>query len=1028
MELSDENLRTLSDYLQKTLNPQIDIRRPAEKFLESVEVNKNYPILLLHLINKPEIDITIRISGAVAFKNFIKRNWSLKNGGTDRIHGDDRQLIKATILDMMLSAPESIQRQLSDAIAIIGKHDFPDQWTNLIDDMVSKFASGDFHIINGILRTAHSIFKRYRFEFKSQALWTEIKFVLDKFAQPLTELFEATVQLTVAHANNPEALKVIYSSLMIICKIFYSLNFQDLPEYFEDNMKTWMVHFRNLLTVDVKCLQTGDDEEPGIIEQLRSQVCSNVSMYALKYDEEFQSFLPDFVTDIWNLLISTGKQHKYDSLVSNALQFLATVADRTQYRHLFEQPEVLSSICEKVVIPNMEFRPSDEELFEDNPEEYIRRDIEGSDIDTRRRSACDLVKVLSKYFEEKMLSIFGQYVQAMLQQYDANPGTCWRQKDAALYLVTSLTNKGQTQKHGVTQATSLVNLSDFTAQHILPELNKPDVNSIPVIKADAIKYLMMFRSVLPGSVVVGALPQLVRHLAARSQVVHTYAAATIEKALVLRDPGNGEAVVSAALLGPLATDLLQGLFSTLEGSGIENEYVMKAIMRSFTVLQEAVIPLLGELLPKLTEMLKAVSRNPSKPHFNHYLFETLVLSIRIVCKSTPAASVMKDSRPQTQIDQVKERLNEKEQVFLQEGGRNAIHAWSRPTTQGIHMPDDVHFRHTAFSLSSKAAPTDAHRLSRRRSSSLAANRLRKSSLSRSSSSVCAMRPCVSMATEKTLSVSVNDEQDDGRLPIMLSLLLELHNESGVPEVYTALYPCLLSPLLWDRPGNVRPLVRLLLAFVRKASPNQMDTVFPLSGLLGVFQKLIASRANDHEGFYLMQCLIEQCPRFVSVLIYFKLCLNRMFRMIVERLIIPDAQKISGTVEVKIAAVGLTKLLCESTELIDGAYSEYWSQLLNVVIRLFEQPEDDSLHADDHFIQVDDTPGYEAAFAQLAYAPKGQHDPLSSITDARLNLAQSLSKLSSMYPGRLNGMLQQGLGDAERQCILKYLQAANVQIA
>ena len=54
---------------------------------------------------------------------------------------------------------------------------------------------------------------------------------------------------------------------------------------------------------------------------------------------------------------------------------------------------------------------SDNELFEDNPEEYIRRDIEGSDVDTRRRAACDLVKVLSKYFESKIMEIFGAYIQ-----------------------------------------------------------------------------------------------------------------------------------------------------------------------------------------------------------------------------------------------------------------------------------------------------------------------------------------------------------------------------------------------------------------------------------------------------------------------------------------------------------------------------------------------------------------------------------------------------------------------------------------
>lgn len=50
-------------------------------------------------------------------------------------------------------------------------------------------------------------------------------------------------------------------------------------------------------------------------------------------------------------------------------------------------------------------------MFEDNPEEYIRRDIEGSDVDTRRRAACDLVKALSKEFEQITMSSFGLYIK-----------------------------------------------------------------------------------------------------------------------------------------------------------------------------------------------------------------------------------------------------------------------------------------------------------------------------------------------------------------------------------------------------------------------------------------------------------------------------------------------------------------------------------------------------------------------------------------------------------------------------------------
>lgn len=42
----------------------------------------------------------------------------------------------------MLTSPESIQKQLSDAISIIGKTDFPTKWPELITQMVEKFSTG----------------------------------------------------------------------------------------------------------------------------------------------------------------------------------------------------------------------------------------------------------------------------------------------------------------------------------------------------------------------------------------------------------------------------------------------------------------------------------------------------------------------------------------------------------------------------------------------------------------------------------------------------------------------------------------------------------------------------------------------------------------------------------------------------------------------------------------------------------------------------------------------------------------------
>ncbi|KAM3923511.1 exportin-2 isoform 1-T3 [Leptodactylus fuscus] len=971
MELSDANLQALTEYLRKTLDPDPAVRRPAEKYLESVEANPNYPLLLLTLLEHSQ-DNVIKVCASVTFKNYIKRNWRVIEDEPNKICDADRIAIKANIVNLMLSSPEQIQKQLSDAISIIGREDFPQKWPDLLTEMVNRFQSGDFHVINGVLHTAHSLFKRYRHEFKSSELWTEIKLVLDTFALPLTNLFQATIGLCNTHANDVSALKVLFSSLILISKLFYSLNFQDLPEFFEDNMETWMTNFHSLLTLDNKLLQTEDEEDPGLLELLKSQICDNAALYAQKYDEEFQAYLPRFVTAIWNLLVTTGQEVKYDLLVSNAIQFLASVCERPHYKNLFEDPNTLTSICEKVIVPNMEFRAADEEAFEDNSEEYIRRDLEGSDIDTRRRAACDLVRGLCKFFEGPVTNIFSCYVNSMLQEYAKNPSVNWKHKDAAIYLVTSLASKAQTQKHGITQANELVNLTEFFISHILPDLKSVNINEYPVLKADGIKYIMFFRNQVPKDQLLVAVPLLIAHLQAESIVVHTYAAHALERFFTMRGGAANTTLISAADMLPFAEQLLSNLFKALSMPGSsENEYIMKAIMRSFSLLQEAIIPYIPSVIQQLTQKLLAVSKNPSKPHFNHYLFESICLSIRITCRNNPAAVASFE-----------------EALFL--------------VFTEILQNDVQEFMPYVFQV--------------------------------------------------------------------MSVLLEMHKDD-IPTSYMALFPHLLQPVLWERTGNIPPLVRLLQAYLEKGARTiAVSATDKIPGLLGVFQKLIASKTNDHQGFYLLNSIIEHLPsecvdqykrqifivlfqrlqnskttKFVkSFLVFLNLyCVKygavglqemvdsiqpKMFGMIVEKIIIPEIQKVSGPIEKKICAVGITKLLTECPQMMDAEYTKLWTPLLQALIGLFELPEDDTIPDDEHFIDIEDTPGYQTAFSQLAFAGRKEHDPIGDmVSNPKILLAQSLHKLSTSCPGRIPSMISSSLNADALQFLQGYLQVASVSL-
>lgn len=247
------------------------------------------------------------------------------------------------------------------------------------------------------------------------------------------------------HSNDSAMLRLIFSSLLLVCKIFRSLNAQDFPEEFENTMEIWMSNFLLLLSYENPLLKSQSDEA-GLLEQTKSQICDNITLFAQNYSEDFADYLPKFVSAVWNLLITTGLDTKFDILVCNAIQFISTVAMRPQHRELFENEESLKSICEKIIIPNLFLRDADIEVFEDNPEEYIRKDIERSDIDTRRRAASDLVQSLCGQFEKQVVGIFSAYVQVLLEQHNANPAKNWRQKDVVLFLVTTLASRGQTKR------------------------------------------------------------------------------------------------------------------------------------------------------------------------------------------------------------------------------------------------------------------------------------------------------------------------------------------------------------------------------------------------------------------------------------------------------------------------------------------------------------------------------------------------------------------------------------------------------
>jgi len=227
-------------------------------------------------------------------------------------------------------------------------------------------------------------------------------------------------------------------------KLLYDLSCQDLPPVFEDNLAAISMLLHKYLVYDNKMLHTDDDSESGILEHVKAGIFETLMLYVQKYEDAFGAHLGQFIGTTWNFLMKVGPETKYDILVSRALQFLTSVAGIGQHAEAFNNEQVLVQIIEKVILPNLSLRESDIEMFEDEPIEFIRRDLEGSDSDTRRRAATDFLRKLMSRFEDSVTETVKKYIEHYLQQYAAGKvgDEAWKAKDTAVYLFSAIAAKG----------------------------------------------------------------------------------------------------------------------------------------------------------------------------------------------------------------------------------------------------------------------------------------------------------------------------------------------------------------------------------------------------------------------------------------------------------------------------------------------------------------------------------------------------------------------------------------------------------
>nr|CAB3476133.1 unnamed protein product [Digitaria exilis] len=442
---------------------------------------------------------------------------------------------------------------------------------SIVSSLGAALAVADLDRIISLLVAAGSLFSRFRDCSGDQNDDDDLHYCVVEFAATLMRVTEFAFQrLQGATAvANPLELSPLFKCLLNCCQLFKSLNSIRLHAQFHSEIPNWTKVFHFLLN----------------------------TMYLPSVEADGA---PDLLCAA---VFSKGAQHV-----------------------LLASPETMGQICDNVIMPNLRLRDEDEKLFISNSIGFIGRDSEGSSADTLRWAAFCLLHGILTNYGEQVAPLVSAHIQKVAA-YAADPVNNWKEKDAAIYLVIALM-----QKPGATAGwTPMVNVGDFFASVVVPELQAYDWQSVPILKATVLRFLNEFRDQIPKATVLSLLPSVVRFLTHESNVVRSYAAVFIESQLIIMD----EVLVNTATrsdcfaaVDPFAPPIIQNLSTALSFcDSYENPYLMKCLMRVLKVANIDDNNVVCAINNRLVAILEDMCNKPKNSEFNNYLFEALTAGI-----------------------------------------------------------------------------------------------------------------------------------------------------------------------------------------------------------------------------------------------------------------------------------------------------------------------------------------------------------------------------------------------------------------
>ncbi|XP_044535285.1 importin-8 isoform X2 [Gracilinanus agilis] len=431
--------------LKGTIDPKLRIA--AEN-----ELNQSYKIInfapsLLQIIVSDQVEFPVRQAAAIYLKNMVTQYWPDREPPPGEaifpfnIHENDRQQIRDNIVEGIIRSPDLVRVQLTMCLRAIIKHDFPGHWTAVVDKIGYYLQSQSSGSWLGSLLCLYQLVKTYEYKKSEERepLIAAMHVFLPRIQQQIIQLLP-----------DPSHYSVLLQKQIL--KIFYALVQYALPLQLVNNqtMMHWMEIFRTIIDrmVPPETLQIDEDDRPElvwwkckkwalhIVARLFERYGSpgNVTK---EYFEFSEFFLKTYAVGIQQVLLKILNQYRQKEYVAPRVlqQTLNYLNQGVVHSVTWKQMKPhIQNICEDVIFTVMCYKDEDEELWQEDPYEYIRMKFDVfEDYASPTTAAQNLLYTAAKKRKEvlpKMMSFCYQ----ILTEPNFDP----RKKDGALHVIGSL--------------------------------------------------------------------------------------------------------------------------------------------------------------------------------------------------------------------------------------------------------------------------------------------------------------------------------------------------------------------------------------------------------------------------------------------------------------------------------------------------------------------------------------------------------------------------------------------------------------